>query len=71
VGSLVFSAQTRSHSMKNVADAKLENTSLSADVFQRSSQEIQDCPHCVTLKYKTKLKYNFINIALTVLVITA
>ena len=29
--------RTRSRSVKNVADAKLERTSLSADVFQGSS----------------------------------
>ena len=29
--------QTRSRSVKNVADAKLEKTSLSADVFKGSS----------------------------------
>ena len=35
-------SQTRSHSVKNVADAKFERTSLSADVFQGSLQDT--CP---------------------------
>ena len=33
-----MSVQTRSRSDKNIADAKLERTSLSADVFKRSDQ---------------------------------
>ena len=41
--------QTRSRSVKNVADAKLEKTSLSADVFQGSSLRIlSPLPGCTS-----------------------
>ncbi len=39
--------QTRSRSNKDVADAKLEKTSLSADVFIRSVQAYSSAGDCI------------------------